>query len=476
MASKETIRNAINSLLSQMMEKKLIAKQKELDALLAKGLSDTNPKVEAVLKSLSEVEDSYQYDKWLQHAAYNMTKSATLATHISKGVHSMSKGDSVLFKAPDDRPRHVAGSHNIISDVIDISGSAAALPIYNFINLEVGDVTIKQLIEQSDPAIISALSDNEDTAYGLFDKFHTFLNKEVDQPLTSEINKQLLFPKNGDSFDVESLDELEYETVVPLYASVFLHEVRNKINEVRFGDVNKEAIKNRYTQDADEELVQAPYKVIKNLATMKLGGSKPANISKVVVMSAGEMLLLPNKPPRARKISAFFIPKYISTIFDSVKIAAMLNTGLANLAYTSIAYDKHAVYKTKNAKRAALERVVTEIFDIALVLQKNKAGWLADHALPDYEKYWLDPIGMGISFIGMDEDEIELAQNQLKTNAVLMIANYVNNSLEVIAAERGIAHADIFDTYSFDDIRKEIEAMAKKFKRHNMEVFHDYAA
>lgn len=467
MVSKEMIRSAITTLLSQMLEKKLIAKQKELDALISKGVSETDPKTERVFKALAELEDNYQYDNWLHHAAHNMTKSATLATHISKGVHSMSKGDSVLFKTTADRPSHIAGSHNIISDVIDISGSAAALPIYNFINLEVGGVTVKQLIEQSDPAVINALSDDKHTASVLLDKFQDFLGRQVERPSTSDINKQLLFPKNADSFEVETIDELEYETVVPLYASVFLHEVRNKINNVRFGEDNKEAIKNRFSQDA-AEIEQVPYKTIKNLATIKLGGSKPANISKVVVMSAGEVLLLPNNPPPLTKINAYLIPKYISSIFESVKIASMLKRPLANLAYTSIAYHKRAIYKTKNDKRVALERVITKAFDIALILQKNKAGWLANHSLHDHEKYWLDP--MGVVFESTDSELIERQQIKLRSKMVLMLATYINNSLEAMGGE----HADIFDSYSFNDIRREIEAQAKKFKRNNLEVFYDY--
>lgn len=467
MVGKEKIREAIKNLLLQMLEKKSAAKEKEIDALIAKGMSKADIKLERAIKALSELEHSYQYDNWLHHAAHNMTKTATLATHISKGVHSMSRGDSVLFKSTSDRPSHIAGSHNIISDVIDISGSAAALPIYNFINLEVDGVTIKQLIEQSDPAVIAALSDDKETALNLLESFQTFLSKQVEHPSTSDINKQLLFPKNGDSFEIEAVDDLEYETVVPLYASVFLHEVRNKINNVRYGEDNKEAIKNRFSQDA-REIDQVSYKTIKDLAVIKLGGSKPANISKVVVMSGGETILLPNKPPSFTKIDAYLIPNYISSIFESVKIASMLKKPLSNLAYASIAYDKRAIYKTKNNKRAALERVITKVFDIALILQKNEAGWLDSHALSAHEKYWLDP--MGETFKGMSVDQIERQQAQLKDKVILMLAGYINNSLEALGGE----HADIFDSYSFNDIRKEIESMAKKFKRNNLGVFHDY--
>lgn len=146
----------------------------------------------------------------------------------------------------------------------------------------------------------------------------------------------------------------------------------------------------------------------------------------------------------------------------------MLKKPLSNLAYASIAYDKRAIYKTKNNKRAALERVITKVFDIALILQKNEAGWLDSHALSAHEKYWLDP--MGETFKGMSVDQIERQQAQLKDKVILMLAGYINNSLEALGGE----HADIFDSYSFNDIRKEIESMAKKFKRNNLGVFHDY--
>lgn len=466
MVNKVMIRKSINDLLSQMLEKKLIAKQKEIDGILAKGLSGTNLKLERALQSLTEMEDSYQYDKWLSYAAYNMTKSATLATHISKGVHSMSRGDSVLFTDKGDRPNYIAGSHNIKTDLLDISGSAASLPIYNFINLEIDDTTIKQLIEQSDPAMIAALSDDEETALELLRAFQDFLGKQVEQPLTSDLNKQLLFPKNADSFEIDAVDELEYEAIVPLYASVLLHEVRNKINHINYSDEHKEAIKNRFASDADE-LEHAPYKTVKNLATIKLGGSKPANISKVVVMSAGEMILLPNNPPPMNKISAYWIPKYIHSIFDSTKIEAMLSKNINRLARASIAYDKRAIYKTKNDKRAALELVIKDVFDIALTLQKNKAGWLIDHALFEHEQYWLDP--MRGTLAGMEDYEQARQRSHWRAKTVLMIANRINNSLEAVGGE----HAAIFNADNFNDIRKAVDAMAKQFKHNKSEVFHD---
>lgn len=467
MLNGKTVRAAITSLLTEMLEKKLIAKQKEVEALITKGVSESNPKFQRVMQSLTEMEDSYQYDKWLKNAAYSMTKSATLATHISKGIHSMSKGDSVLFKDVGDRPDYLAGSHNIVSDVLDISGSAASLPIYNFINLEVEGSTIKQLIESNDPAIIHALSDDHDTALELLEQFQGFLAKQVDTPVTSELNKQLLFPKNGDSFDIESIDDLEYETVVPLFASVFCHEVRNNINGISYSEEYREAKKNRFSKDEDDAVPQE-YKTINNLAAIKLGGSKPANISKVVVMSAGEMVLLPNKPPLVKKPAEFLIPKSISSVFRSQKINRMLQGSISKLARASIKYDQRAIFKTKNNRLEAMKALITEIFDFALLLQKNEAGWLVDHDLPAYEKYWLDPMGTPVD--GKDEHKVMVSSSVLKAEMISMIALYINDSLAAVAGEK----AHIFNADNFNEIRKEVEAMAKKFQRNNLEIFYEY--
>ena len=460
------VRESIAGLLEEMLEKKVIAKQKEIDTLLEKGVSESNPKLQRAIQALDETQDYYQYDKWLKHAAYNMTKSATLATHISKGVHSMSKGDSVLFKDMADRPNYVAGSHNIDTDVLDISGSAASLPIYNFINLKVGDTTIKQLIEAADPAIVLALSDDTEVALGLLQQFQDFLVKQVERPETSDLNKQLLFPVNGDSFEINSIEDLEYETVVPLYASVFCHEVRNQLQGIIFSEEYREAVKNRFSKDADE-LDHQEYKTVRDLATIKLGGSKPANISKVVVMSGGEIFLLPNLPPKGKGARGIRLSKSIESVFQSKKINSMLKADILKLARASIKYDRMAIFKTKNNKRAALEGVIAHIFEIALVLQKNQAGWLLDHSLHPYEKYWLDPKCGTLA--GMEAYEEKRKSTQWQSLCIAMMSLYINNALIAVAGEK----ADIFDVDYFNDIRIEVEAMAKKFQRNNKEVFNE---
>lgn len=459
------VRESIAGLLEEMLEKKVIAKQKEIDVLLAKGVGESNPKLQRAIQALDETQDYYQYDKWLKHAAYNMTKSATLATHISKGIHSMSKGDSVLFKDAD-RPAYVVGSHNIDTDVLDISGSAASLPIYNFINLKVGGVTIKQLIESSDPAIVNALSDDSEIAIGLLNQFQDFLVKQVEQPETSDLNKQLLFPINGDSFDIDSVEDFEYETVVPLYASVFCHEVRNKLQGIIFSEEYREAVKNRFSKDA-AELEHQEYKTVRDLATIKLGGSKPANISKVVVMSAGEVFLLPNLPPKGKGPRGIQLSKSIESVFQSKKINSMLKADILKLARASIKYDRVAIFKNKNNKRAALEGLIANIFEIALVLQKNEAGWLLDHSLRTYERYWLDPKCGTLA--GMEDYEAERKSSQWRATVIPMISLYINNALIEVSGE----NADIFNVDYFNDVRIEVEAMAKKFQRNNKEVFNE---
>lgn len=471
MINKEAITEAINKLLSEMLEKKVIAKQKDIDALVSKGAKDTDPKLINAKHALNEIEIGFQYDKWLHHAANNMAKGATLATHISKGVHSMSQGDSLLFIDTDNRPNHIVGSHNVVSDILDVSGSAAALPIYNFINLPVGGTTIKELVESSDPAFVSALSDDYDTALELLAKFQAFLVKKVETPVTSELNKQLLFPINGDSFDIESVADIQYETVVPLYASVLCHEVRSKVNEINYSEEHKEAKVNRYSSKANE-LTQTPYKFIRNLASIKLGGSKPANISKVVVMSGGENVLFPNLPPDFKDLKGFWLPKSIQSIFQSKRIDNALKLSVKALAKASFRYDKNPNTHTKNSKKIALNEVIVNIFDIAFILQKNEAGWLKEHSLSINEKFWLDP--MRGSLEGEHLYIYKYKDGTWKENVVLSISHYINDSLKKASAANGAEGAEIFNVDFFTDIKDQVNKMIKEFKRNNSEVFYEY--
>lgn len=464
MITKEMVRSSIEGFLSEMLEKRRVERNKEINGLLSSGLSDQDPMVIIAIEKLEAVELAYEYDNWLQSAAERMVHHVTLATHISKGIHSMSRGDSILFRNTDDMPAHLAGSHNTPSNTLDISGSAGALPLYNFINTKVtADISIKDLIEVGSDAFLDALAPQKRIAKPYLKAFQDFLNQVVDAPATSNLNKQLLFPINGEDFNTDDIESLEYVNIVPLYASVFCHEIKTKVNAIRFSDVNKERANNRFSADA-AELEQEPYQTIRDLGVLKLGGSKPANISKVVVMTGGETLLLPSLPPRVTTNDNFELSTHVNSLFDSVAFNRMTASALNAFASAYVNYSYQPNYAHKNERKIALHFLLITIFDLALDLRKQKAGWLTDHELDINEKYWLDP-NYGL-LIGQSDYQMTRTVTGWERVVLDRIANFINTKLHT----KLIKSANEFGELAFNEWRVEAEAIATKYKTNGYEV------
>lgn len=458
MITEKLVYQSIQGFLSETLEKRRVEKNKEISGLLASGLSESDPKVEAVAGKLKAIESSYEYANWIKTAAEKMVHQVTLATHISKGVHSMSRGDSVLFRNTDDMPAHLAGTHNTPSKLLDISGSAAALPLYNFINTRViDDITIKDLIEQQHPALLNALAPTKREARAYLKAFRAFTSQTLTKPATSNLNKQLLFPINGEDFDTENVDALEYVNIVPLYASVFCHEIKQKVNAIRFSDVNKERASNRYAAN-NHELEQAPYQTIRDLGVLKLGGSKPANISKVVVMSGGETLLLPSLPPVIEDISIFDLPTQANSLFETDAFNRLVAPAFNAFATAYVNYSYRPNHTRKQERRNALHYLLIVIFDLAVELRSREAGWLLNHNLNMNEKYWLDP--KLVQLEGFSDHKMARVITGWEKIVLDTIANFINHKLH----KKLIKGANEFGDLTFDEWRTAASSIAAKYK------------
>lgn len=458
MIDKQLIRESVTAMLTPMHDKKLLEKQKALSDLIKKNAADEA--IEKASAAVNDVSSVYQYDNWLARAANSMSKQVTIATHISKGIHSMSQGDSVRFVNDDARPKYLAGSHNIESDLLDISGSASALPIYNFINLVIADgITIKNLIESDSEALIEALSDDREIAESHLNAFKSLLTRTVENPVTSEVNKQLMFPLNGDSLEIVDINDFNYENVIPLYPSVLCHETRAKINKIRFADKKTDA-----AQD-EAEVEKDSFLKIKDLASIRLGGTKPWNISKVVTMSAGEALLLPSLPPISKKVDGLVLSKNITSIFNSAAFKYATKNPLNHFIACSIKLESQSNYQNKTDKKNALDLLLVTIFDIAVELRSKKAGWLNDYVININEKFWLDPNRGNLEGQGVYAKKRESTDWQGKV--VDAMSHFINDALK----EASEQHASSFDANHFNELRKQVLIVANDYKQKSVEVF-----
>src|SRR5699024_2187847 len=106
-------------------EKKTETEQKQLVKAVE---SNDHEKVTELKETLAEAKDKYSVANWIPDAATRMAKQLKFGTHISKGVHPMSRADNISFDKTDDLSVTLIGTHSIESNYIDANSSAAALP------------------------------------------------------------------------------------------------------------------------------------------------------------------------------------------------------------------------------------------------------------------------------------------------------------------------------------------------------------
>lgn len=464
MPTTDVIRQSILSFLSDMLDKKLIEKNREIDALIKKGASINDQRIIDNKAKINDIKRHYSYDNWLYVASTKMVSEVTLATHISKGINSMSRGDSLLFTNSDDIPDYLVGSHSISSGVLDVSGNAAALPVYNFINLAIGeDTTVRELIESNNPEFIKALSEDTLIANKLFAAFKGLFAPSLAKPITSPQNKQVLFPLNGDDLDISNPDRLDYINIVPLYPSVFCHEVRGIINNIRFSESNKIPVNDALALNETEDN-QHFYHRLPNLALLKLGGSKPANISKVVVMSNGETLLLPALPPTNVMPKPFSLPIESLSLFTTLELNDRTNHSFSMFIATYVRHSSHPNFKNKMRRNEALHLLIISIFEVAIELRARPAGWLDNHNLDISERYWLDARYIPNSADGV---EIAYAQAERKPAIVSSVANYINHELSKRLPKRFLADVG---SSTYKEWRREVTKVAANYKLEGVEV------
>lgn len=464
MITTEAIKESIHGFLRNELDKKLVEADKKIEAALSKSDGAGTPEIDKLVAAKDALFSRYEYHNYIKMVALTMCKEVTLATHISKGVHSMSRGDNILFKDDGKRLSYIVGSHSIESRSLDISGNARSLPIYKFINIQVdSNVSLIDLLKEGGESIAGALSDDPLVADQYLSELQAFLKNEITSAVTSEFNKQLLFPINGDDMNVDSIENLQYENVIPLYASALCTEAREKINHVRYSEENKLTAQNRFSPKDD--VTHAPYDTIRNLASMQLGGSKPQNVSKMVSASGGENILLPSIPPTFKKQSLLQIPRGIKSVFDSWQVKKAVSKEIDDFVSNALRYEKQAVIEFKTKKNNALWVLISAIFDVAIKLQSNEAGWLKEYSLDIREKFWLDPNRELLE--GEATYAKKRGNSQYQNHILISLAHFIKKSVQ----SKENSDSSAFDSDSFDDIKLTANEVLRSYERNGMKVF-----
>lgn len=454
--SPELASSVVKAFLISQYDKKTDTEQKQL----AKAIESNDfDKVTELKATLAEAKEKYNVASWIPNEAIRFATQLKFGTHISKGVHPMSRGDNISFSKKSNTPLAFVGTHSIESDYIDANRSAAALPLAAFFDFEVSETAkIRDLILAENIDFITSLASDQNLANTYQQAFKAAIQNVITEPVTDELNKQILWVTNAyESTDREALD---YINVIPLYPSVLTHEVYQHINHLKFSDDNKAARDNRFKKTAEQQ----PYVTLNNLATLQLGGTKPQNVSLLMSKQGGRNYLLPSLPPIINQERAFKLSKFANSIFGT---SMEYNARKEIQSIFKSIKDTRNIVDVRDARKLAIDEVLYQIFAAAEDIRSSMpAGWSKEYDLDRTEKLWLDPKRADLE--GEEEFKAEREQDDAwHSQIVHRFARWLNTLMQAEFKEI----ASDFGDGEHLDWEREIEDMQKRYERAGKGVF-----
>ncbi len=361
------LRELIEQFIQERLKPKIEEQQKKLEKAVTQEEKDV---IEDKIRSLII---EYSRETWLKDAA-KRSQQIKLATHIPKFTHPMAKASPVYFKSDKTEPNNIINSSCIKESYKDVTGNAAALDVFAFLNQMHDGEKILDMVSRKSQALASAMSDDVDEAYDWIDIFSTI--SELKSPASHTLMKQVYFP----------LDNGEYHLISPVFPTSLVHEVHETIRADRFSDEVSAARKaKRDNKHSDVGLRDFP-----ELAFTYYGGTKPQNVSQLNSNRGGAGVLLASLPPnwRSKSVRPALNVSTFSYRFADRYFVKELFEELIKLLKTD-----HDDFHIRGGVKNLVEAMAYELAVMADEMLELPAGWskAPKCRLNQYEKLWLDP-------------------------------------------------------------------------------------
>ncbi len=451
----QVVRESIYAFLDGQCSSKVAPEKKKL----AKAEANQEiQKVSEFQEKIAKIREKYQLNVWMEQAVNRMAQGLKFGTHISKGVHSESKGDNIVFRSKRQSiPAGLVASQHLDNPELDTNGNAAYLPLAAFFDCivdEEQDLRIRHLIVDNHPALKGVFASDPELSDRYLQVFQRCLSAETDHPKTSTKNKQIFWPRQS------NMERTSYTCLVPLYPSSLTHEVHRKVNAIRFSEENKAARDNRYKDRGEQQ----SYQTFSDLAAVQLGGSNSQNVGRLVNRRGGRDYLLPSVPPIFRQEAGFRIGVNQESFFhNGLKYhCAKELSGL--FAVIKIRQNNVRIRVTR---KAVLDSLLDTILMLAASIQVNTpAGWSKSLRRLSYdERLWLDPGRAQL------EGEEEFAEDRVTCDwqheIEIRFANWVNMLLKKHLKKMKYD----FGEAEQQEWRRELRDMMKQSQRRGLGVF-----
>lgn len=314
-----------------------------------------------------ESNNIFSPDSWLPDAA-KRAGQLSMVSHPGKFSHPAAKISPIIAEGKRSTDGFIRTGN--ADTQLDVFGNAAAMDVFKFLSLTLGDgQTILKHFELDTEVIKNEMNVSTMTYDELRNGFLS-IKKNTTTAITSECVKQVYFPVT-DGYHLLSI----------LTPSGLVYELRNRIQSTRFSDEIKEARDNKRKNLYNEEGFDEIY----GLSMIGYGGTKPQNISVLNSTYGGKAYLLPSIPPELSK-QHIRLPK--NNFFDNSLWAKKFEQYFIKIHNLYL-----ADYNNKNI-RDGLDRKVQEIIDDIIeqmwMLRLAEHGWSEGTNLPIHQKIWLD--------------------------------------------------------------------------------------
>ncbi|PXY93583.1 type I-F CRISPR-associated protein Csy1 [Gilliamella apis] len=378
----QDIRKVIVDFLQQRLANNSSYKSELTKLEKAKQAGDQRVVNESQQKVL-EFSKRFDFENWMEDAATRRIFWISVCNTTSKGIHSSSLGNNInFFTIAKPNEQQYVSSLTPLTIKADCSGNAASLDIFSLLNQTVNNKTLLELIIDDHPAVLKALSDDEQKAAIYLANFKKVIFNDFEKPKADELNKQLYWPNSEESY--LSQQENSYRLLVPLHPTSLCNVVYQKV-QTRFSEENKKAREQRCLKGAGHQ----PYFTFHELAVVKLGGSNPQGVSQLISNQGGRNFLLPSMPPKFEQSRFPSINLNKENVFDH-SLQYFCRFGF-RLLFDIVDAPKNVI-KRRGDRKDAFAVILTLLLKFARHIQTSMpAGWSRDYSLLMSQKLWLDP-------------------------------------------------------------------------------------
>ncbi|OAI14425.1 type I-F CRISPR-associated protein Csy1 [Methylomonas koyamae] len=367
--------------------------------------------------------EKFALANWLPDAA-KRAGQLTMVSHPGKFSHPSAKTSSVIANNIPAQDGYLRSGN--VDYPLDVFGNAAAMDVYKFLSLEMGDgQTVLSHLEQDSPAV-QALMAIPTASYQQLKQGFLGIKQLAESSKTDHLVKQVYFPVDG-----------EYHLLSIMTASGLLTQLKSRIDQMRFSEQAKQARENR-----KKNLHHADgYDDLPNLTVTAFGGTQPQNVSVLNSQNAGRAYLLASIPPgfqqrQARLPSQNFFknslnPKRFKDEFEPLD--KLIRTDLNNV---------HIREGIRNCLKYLIDRVLQRAFAV----RAFGVGWSqTEHYqnLPQAQRIWLDD-----AYLEQRQKEDEWLEE-----IVLAFANWILDSYELLFKQTCTQLSD----YELREVKRYVE-------------------